>query len=122
MSEPVQNKTGDITIVSVTPKSGPSSEETKDLVSLIRDKADDVRTETGVDVLVTGQTAINIDTADRLSAKLPTYILVVVGLALLLLMLVFRSILVPVKRRRSASSSASPHRSASLSGCSRTAT
>jgi RND superfamily putative drug exporter len=47
--------------------------------------------------LVTGQTATNIDTADRLAAKLPTYVVVVVGLALILLMLVFRSILVPIK-------------------------
>jgi len=46
---------------------------------------------------VTGTTAINIDTADRLAEKLPAYVLVVVGLALLLLILVFRSILVPVK-------------------------
>jgi len=72
VSPPVQNQTGDVTIVSVTPKSGPSSERTKDLVSLIRDKAQDVKRQTGFDVLVTGQTAINIDTADRLSAKLPT--------------------------------------------------
>ena len=97
VSPPVQNQTGDVTIVSVTPKSGPSSERTKDLVSLIRDKAQDVKRQTGFDVLVTGQTAINIDTADRFSAKLPTYVIVVVGLALLFLMLVFRSILVPIK-------------------------
>ena len=38
-----------------------------------------------------------IDTADRLSAALPKYVLVVVGLALLLLTIVFRSILVPIK-------------------------
>jgi uncharacterized membrane protein YdfJ with MMPL/SSD domain len=97
MSQPVQNETGDVTIVSVTPKSSPSSDGTKDLVNLIRDKARDVEARTAINVYVTGQTAINIDTADRLSAKLPTYVLVVVGLALLLLMLVFRSILVPIK-------------------------
>jgi len=97
VSQPVQNETGDVTIVSVTPKSSPSSDGTKDLVNLIRDKARDVEARTGINVYVTGQTAINIDTADRLSAKLPTYVLVVVGLALLLLMLVFRSILVPIK-------------------------
>jgi uncharacterized membrane protein YdfJ with MMPL/SSD domain len=97
VGKPISNDAGDVTIVSVTPKSGPSSEATKDLVALIRDKAEQVRAKTGIDVLVTGQTAINIDTADRLGAKLPTYIIVVVGLALLLLMLVFRSILVPIK-------------------------
>jgi uncharacterized membrane protein YdfJ with MMPL/SSD domain len=94
---PVQNDAGDVTIVSVTPKSGPASDATNDLVSLIRDKADEVHASTGVDVYVTGQTAVNIDTADRLSAKLPAYVVVVVGLALLLLTVVFRSILVPVK-------------------------
>jgi uncharacterized membrane protein YdfJ with MMPL/SSD domain len=97
VSEPMQNEQGDVTIVDVTPKSGPSSEATEDLVAVIRDKADEVKRDTGIDVYVTGQTAINIDTSDRLSAKLPTYVLVVVGLALILLMLVFRSILVPVK-------------------------
>ncbi len=97
VSEPTQNEAGDVTIVGVTPKSGPSTDQTKDLVSVIRNKADEVRRDTGVNVLVTGQTAINIDTADRLAAKLPLYIIVVVGLALILLMLVFRSILVPVK-------------------------
>jgi RND superfamily putative drug exporter len=97
VSEPVQNEQGDVTIVQVTPKSGPASGETKDLVSVIRDKAEQIRSDTGVNVLVTGQTATNIDTADRLAAKLPTYVVVVVGLALILLMLVFRSILVPIK-------------------------
>jgi uncharacterized membrane protein YdfJ with MMPL/SSD domain len=53
--------------------------------------------ETSLSVYVTGQTAVNIDTADRLAEKLPSYVIVVVGLALLLLMLVFRSILVPIK-------------------------
>jgi putative drug exporter of the RND superfamily len=97
VSQPIQNEKGDLTIVSVTPKSGPASEETKDLVSLLRDKADEVRADTGIQAFVTGTTAINIDTADRLNAALPKYVMVVVGLALLLLTVVFRSILVPVK-------------------------
>ena len=92
-----QNPDGSITIISVTPDSSPSSSQTKDLVDEIRTRADQVHAETGIDVLVTGQTAINIDTADRLAEALPLYILVVVGLALLLLMIVFRSIVVPVK-------------------------
>jgi uncharacterized membrane protein YdfJ with MMPL/SSD domain len=91
------NPDGSITILSVTPDSSPSSAETKNLVAEIRDRADQVQADTGVEVLVTGQTAINIDTADRLAGALPLYILVVVGLALLLLMIVFRSVVVPVK-------------------------
>ena len=63
----------------------------------MRDQADEIPERYGIDAYVTGQTAINIDTADRLDAALPKYIAVVVGLALMLLMVVFRSILVPIK-------------------------
>jgi putative drug exporter of the RND superfamily len=97
VSQPAQNEAGDVTIVSVTPKSGPASDSTKDLVESLRSKADEIREKSGIEAYVTGQTATNIDTADRLSAALPKYVAVVVGLALLLLTVVFRSILVPVK-------------------------
>jgi uncharacterized membrane protein YdfJ with MMPL/SSD domain len=97
VSPAIQNEKGDLTIVSVTPKSGPASDETKDLVGVLRDKADEIRAQTGIDAYVTGTTAVNIDTADRLSAALPKYVIVVVGLALLLLTIVFRSVLVPIK-------------------------
>ena len=97
VSPPTQNEAGDLTVVSVTPTSGPTTEETRDLVTELRAKADEVNAESGIDAYVTGQTAINIDTADRLNASLVKYMLVVVGLALLLLTIVFRSILVPVK-------------------------
>ena len=97
VSPPATNPKGDLTIVSVTPTSGPASEATKDLVSLIRKKADAIPQSSGVEAFVTGTTALNIDTADRLGAALPKYVAVVVGLALLLLMVVFRSILVPLK-------------------------
>lgn len=93
----VQNEAGDLTIASVTPTTGPADEETKDLVQTIRDRADEVREQTGISAYVTGTTALNIDTADTLSAALPKYIAVVVGLALLLLTAVFRSVLVPIK-------------------------
>ena len=62
----------------------------------MRDKADEIPA-TGIEAYVTGTTALNIDTADQLERALPKYVAVVVGLALLLLMVVFRSILVPVK-------------------------
>jgi RND superfamily putative drug exporter len=97
VSPPAQNKRGDVTIVQVTPTSSPASEQTKHLVGVLRDKAKVVHSQTGIQAYVTGTTALNIDTADRLSAALPKYIAVVVGLALLLLMIVFRSIVVPIK-------------------------
>ena len=97
VSPPAQNDAGDVTIVSVTPKTGPASDETRDLVDYMRAEADTIPERYNIDAYVTGQTALNIDTADQLAAALPKYIVVVVGLALLLLMVVFRSVLVPIK-------------------------
>jgi putative drug exporter of the RND superfamily len=97
VSEPAQNERGDVTIVSVTPKTGPASDETRDLVDYMRARADEIPERYGAEAYVTGTTALNIDTADQLAAALPKYIAVVVGLALLLLMVVFRSVLVPIK-------------------------
>jgi uncharacterized membrane protein YdfJ with MMPL/SSD domain len=96
-SAPIQNEKGDLTIVLVTPETSPASDETRDLVSALRDKADRIPADAGIEGLVTGTTALNIDTADRLSAALPRYVLVVVGLALILLTIVFRSLYVPIK-------------------------
>ncbi len=97
VSDPAQNEAGDITVVSVTPSSGPAADETKDLVSYMRGEAAKIPEEYDIGAYVTGTTALNIDTNDKLAAALPKYIAVVVGLALLLLTVVFRSVLVPVK-------------------------
>jgi RND superfamily putative drug exporter len=97
VSQPLMNKSDNVAILIVTPTTSPSSEATKDLVARLRDVAADVRKEAGIDAMVTGTTAINIDTSDKLAAALPVFLVLVVGLALVLLMLVFRSILVPLK-------------------------
>jgi uncharacterized membrane protein YdfJ with MMPL/SSD domain len=97
VSAPAQNESGDITVVSVTPTSGPAADETKDLVSYMRAEAEKIPEKYGLDAYVTGTTALNIDTNDKLAAALPKYIAVVVGLALILLTVVFRSVLVPLK-------------------------
>jgi uncharacterized membrane protein YdfJ with MMPL/SSD domain len=97
VSPPAQNEQGDVTIVQVTPTSGPASDKTRDLVDFMREKADALPERYGIEAYVTGTTALNIDTADQLAAALPKYIAVVVGLALLLLIVVFRSVLVPIK-------------------------
>jgi uncharacterized membrane protein YdfJ with MMPL/SSD domain len=97
VSPPAQNERGDVTIVQVTPTSGPASDETRELVDYMREQADTIPDRYGIEAYVTGTTALNIDTADTLAKALPKYIVVVVGLALLLLMVVFRSILVPLK-------------------------
>ncbi|WP_280876269.1 MMPL family transporter [Streptomyces pseudovenezuelae] len=91
------NPAGDAAIISVVPKSAPSSDATKELVGDIRSLADKVGAETDARSLVTGTTALNIDVSDKFSAAIVPYLALVVGLAILVLILVFRSILVPVK-------------------------
>ncbi|KUN01250.1 transporter [Streptomyces yokosukanensis] len=87
----------DAAVIQVVPKTGPADERTKDLVEHIRDQAPDWRERTGAQVSVTGTTAVNIDVSDRLAGSLVPFALVVVGLSLLLLLLVFRSVVVPLK-------------------------
>ncbi|MCX4859568.1 MMPL family transporter [Streptomyces canus] len=88
------NKAGDTATITVVPDSKPSSTETEDLVHAIRD---DIASKADADVLVTGTTAMNIDFSQKLSDALIPYLALVVGLAFLLLIVVFRSILVPLK-------------------------
>jgi RND superfamily putative drug exporter len=91
------NKAGDTATITVIPDSKPSSTQTEDLVHAIRDKGADVKADTGARVLVTGTTAMNIDFSQKLTDALVPYLALVVGLAFLLLIVVFRSILVPLK-------------------------
>ncbi|MER5199789.1 MMPL family transporter [Streptomyces sp. NPDC002755] len=91
------NPAGDTALLQVVPDGGPNAQSTTDLVKAIRDQGQDLRASTGATIAVTGLTALNIDMSDRLQSALIPYLAVVVGLAMLLLMLVFRSVLVPVK-------------------------
>ncbi|MFI5620739.1 MMPL family transporter [Streptomyces sp. NPDC051567] len=90
VTPPHLNEAGDAAVISVIPKDRPSSTQTEDLVHQIRAGSGD-------DVLVTGATAMNIDFSQKMNDALLPYLALVVGLAFLLLMLVFRSVLVPLK-------------------------
>jgi RND superfamily putative drug exporter len=96
VSPPIPNENGTVVIVQVTPKTSPQSEATKTLVQDIRARAAPL-SKSGISVLVTGTTAINIDTADKLAAALPVFLPLIVILALIVLLLAFRSVWVPVK-------------------------
>ncbi|MCX5558361.1 MMPL family transporter [Streptomyces sp. NBC_00038] len=91
------NEAGDTATITVIPDSKPSSITTEDLVHAIRGEAGDIKADTGAEVLVTGTTAMNIDFSQKLNDALIPYLALVVGLAFLLLIVVFRSILVPLK-------------------------
>lgn len=79
------------------PSSGPSDQATKNLVTTLRADLADLPGEAGARALVSGQTAVGVDISQKLTDVFPRYLLVVVGLAFILLVLVFRSILVPLK-------------------------
>ncbi|MFF3911174.1 MMPL family transporter [Streptomyces sp. NPDC001848] len=91
------NKAGDTAMITVVPGSKPSSTTTEDLVHGIRDTGAGLKTKTDAELLVTGTTAMNIDFSQKLNDALIPYLALVVGLAFLLLIVVFRSILVPLK-------------------------
>ncbi|MET9079262.1 MMPL family transporter [Streptomyces sp. NPDC004232] len=97
VGEPQVIDHGNAAVIQVVPKTGPSDEKTKNLVLHIRDEAPTWQQQTGAKVSVTGTTAVNIDVSDRLASSLIPFALVVVGLSLLLLLLVFRSVIVPLK-------------------------
>ncbi|MEV5961391.1 MMPL family transporter [Kribbella sp. NPDC051952] len=83
-------------LVQVIPKSGPASEETSELVKNLRSAIQPLATG-DASISVTGNTAVGVDVSNKLSDALPTYLLVVIGLSFLLLLLAFRSLLVPLK-------------------------
>ncbi|MFD7657619.1 MMPL family transporter [Actinosynnema sp. NPDC059797] len=80
-------------LLTVIPSSAPDDDATEELVHALRDRIADTD---GARVYVTGATAVSIDVSHQLDRALPVYLVLVVGLALVLLVLVFRSIPVPV--------------------------
>ncbi|TQL47497.1 RND superfamily putative drug exporter [Homoserinimonas aerilata] len=97
VSQGIPDATLDTAIVQVTPSGEPSATSTKELVQAIRDLAPQLEREYGTAVSVTGFTAIGIDISQRLTDALIPFALIVVGLSIVLLMIVFRSVLVPIK-------------------------
>ncbi|MFE2420940.1 MMPL family transporter [Streptomyces hokutonensis] len=91
------NPAGDTALFSAVPTAGPNTEDTKNLVKTIRSERAGLEKSTGATFEVTGSTAMNIDVAQALQSALVPYLAVIVILALLLLLVVFRSVLVPVK-------------------------
>ncbi|WP_182876753.1 MMPL family transporter [Microbispora sp. H10670] len=94
VAPPQPNAAGTTALLTIIPKAGPTDAATEDAVHAIRAKVAAIG---GAEIAVTGATAVGIDVSDKLADAMPVYLLLVVGLSVLLLMLVFRSILVPVK-------------------------
>jgi putative drug exporter of the RND superfamily len=94
---PSKTGNGDVVLVNVYPNSAPQDAVTTNLVNHLRgETVPNAVGDSGVNVLVGGTTAIYIDFANVLSAKLPLFIGLVVLLSFLLLMTVFRSFVIPL--------------------------
>jgi RND superfamily putative drug exporter len=91
------NETVDTAIIQVIPESAPDDPETKQVVQAIRDLEPSITEDFGTPIAVTGYTAVSIDISQRLNDALLPFALIVVGLSIVLLLIVFRSVFVPVK-------------------------
>jgi putative drug exporter of the RND superfamily len=98
VSPPTLDKRGNAAVYTVISTSAPSSDETENLVNQLRSTTIPKATKgTDMTAHVGGQTAGYIDLAERISEKLPAMIAIVVGLSFIVLMLAFRSLVVPAK-------------------------
>ena len=95
---PQVNQRGDTATMIAYPTTTPQDERTDETVKQARDVTlPPIEKATGARVSIGGATATNLDFSQTISDKLPLFIGVVVGLSLLLLAIVFRSLLIPVK-------------------------
>jgi RND superfamily putative drug exporter len=98
VTQATPNQGGDTALIQAIPKGGQTDPSTAALVQTIRDDVPGWEKKYQVsDMMVTGQTAINIDASGRLGQALLPFGAIVIGLSLVLLMIVFRSIAVPLK-------------------------
>jgi putative drug exporter of the RND superfamily len=94
VGEPQVSQDGTAALITVVPKGSPTSDVTSDLVNEARDT---IIPESGMDAHVGGSTAQQLDLADLIGERLPLIIAVVVGLSMLLLLVAFRSAIVPLQ-------------------------
>jgi RND superfamily putative drug exporter len=98
VTQATPNSGGDTGLIQAIPSAGQTATSTSNLVRELRKQAPGWEKKYGVsNILVTGQTAINIDVSERLGGALIPFASIVIGLSLILLMIVFRSIAVPLK-------------------------
>ena len=95
---PVTNRAGDLAIITVTPTTSPQDARTSDLLQQLRaDTIPAAVAGSDVHVSVTGSTALTVDVSSRLQQRMAWFLGAVIGLSFLVLMVVFRSVLVPLK-------------------------
>jgi RND superfamily putative drug exporter len=98
VAAPIVSPSGDTAVLSVVPSTSPQDEATKELLTTVRHEViPGAIAGAGIEVHVGGLTAAFLDQTDAIANRLPIFIAAVVGLSLVLLLVVFRSVLVAVK-------------------------
>lgn len=97
ISPAVPSPSGEVALINIIPAIGPHNIETPKLVDAIKNQAPQFLDKYHVELMVTGSTAVNLEISQNLTDALPKFCLVIIGLAFFLLMVVFRSLLVPIK-------------------------
>lgn len=82
--------------IMVTPETSPTDAATVNVAHALRSATSEIEDATGTEIGLTGLTAVQLDITERLEEAMAPYLAIVVGLAIVLLLLVFRSILVPL--------------------------
>lgn len=82
--------------IMVTPETSPTDAATVNVAHALRSATGEIEDSTGTEIGLTGLTAVQLDITERLEEAMAPYLAIVVGLAIVLLLLVFRSILVPL--------------------------
>jgi len=93
----VPNENADTGLIQLIPTTGPDDAETSELVRRLQDLTAQWKQDRGIDMAITGYTAVALDVSAQLAGALLPFGLFVVGLSLVLLTIVFRSLVVPVK-------------------------
>ncbi|MGK2936738.1 MAG: MMPL family transporter [Solirubrobacteraceae bacterium] len=97
VTPPAPSEDGEMATITAIPESSPQDERTTDLLDTLRGEVLPAATEgTPLRVYVGGNTAGFVDFSDKTAARLPVFIAVVIGLSVLLLMMAFRSLLIPL--------------------------
>lgn len=97
VTQPQLSKDKDYALIAVIPEKGPNAESTNNLVHDLRDYNDTAKKDYDFKTEVSGQSVINIDMSQKLNNAIPLFAGVIVVLAFILLMVVFRSIIIPLK-------------------------
>ncbi|HYO41193.1 MAG TPA: MMPL family transporter [Nocardioidaceae bacterium] len=98
VGQPLVNDDRSLAVIEVVPSTAPQEAATSQLVHRLREEVLPVAlSDSGADVMVTGTVPIQEDVAQRLADRMPYFLTAVIALSFVALMLLFRSVLIPLK-------------------------